>query len=308
MTALALVPSLIDPDAERIGSLYRAARKSAAESARHIIEAGRRLAEKKKSLGHGEWLPWLAVNAEVLGFDTPRTAQRLMAVAGKCDASAAFDECAAVEIMRTAWGHNAHRTDAGGPIEWFTPAEVIAAARSVLGGIDLDPASCEAAQKVVRATKFFTKEDYGLKQPWRGRLWLNPPQPSIAGFVSKLVHERNAGNVEAAVVLSHNFTDAAWFQELAGAASRICFTNGRVKFLLEGSEVATPPYGQALTYLGDDAAGFDRAFGRVGLIVAPVTGRNEKHESGREEKGPARMGLRGAGMKVQSDSKGMSRE
>jgi ParB family transcriptional regulator, chromosome partitioning protein len=170
-------------------------------------------------------------------------------------------EAEAIEISRAVWGRG-HRTDAGGPVEWFTPAEVIAAARAVLGEIDLDPASCEVAQRTVRAKQFFTKRDDGLKQPWRGRLWLNPPQTLIADFVSKLVKERSAGNVIAAVVLSHNFTDAAWFHELAGAASRICFTNGRIKFLLEGSEVATPPYGQAVTYVGDDARGFERAFGR----------------------------------------------
>jgi hypothetical protein len=263
-----------DQEAVQIGRLYSAARKSAVESARHIIEAGRRLAEKKASLkaslGHGQWLPWLAENAMVLGFDTPRTAQRLMAVAGKYDASVALDEAQAVEISRMVWGHNGHRTDAGGPVEWFTPAEVIAAARAVLGEIDLDPASCEVAQRTVRAKQFFTKQNDGLKQPWCGRLWLNPPQPLIADFVSKLVKERSAGNVSAAIVLSHNFTDAGWFHELAGAASRIYFTSGRVKFLLEDSEVATPPYGQALTYLGDDAAGFESVFGRIGLVFAPV--------------------------------------
>jgi DNA N-6-adenine-methyltransferase (Dam)/Protein of unknown function (DUF3102) len=252
----AITPRLVDQDAVRIGSLYRAARKSAIESARHLIEAGQRLAEKKKSLGHGEWLPWLAANAEVLGFRDRSTASRLMAAGKRWCAGAPSDESEAVEVGRAVWG---------------TPAEVIAMARSVLGEIDLDPASCETAQTVVQAKQFFTKQDDGLKQPWCGRLWLNPPQPLIGDFISKLVKERNAGNISAAIVLSHNFTDAAWFHELAGAASRICFTSGRIKFLLEGSEVETPPYGQAVTYVGDDAIAFERAFGRVGLIVAPAT-------------------------------------
>jgi hypothetical protein len=115
----------LDQDAVHIGSLYREARKSAVESARQLIEAGRRLAEKRKSLAHGEWLPWLAANAEVLGFQDRSTASRLMAAAKKWCAGAPSDEAEALEVGRAVWGHSVHRTDTGGPIEWFTPAETI---------------------------------------------------------------------------------------------------------------------------------------------------------------------------------------
>lgn len=35
--------------------------------------------------------------------------------------------------------------------EWFTPARYVEAAREVLGSIDLDPASCEAGNRIVQA-------------------------------------------------------------------------------------------------------------------------------------------------------------
>jgi hypothetical protein len=63
--------------------------------------------------------------------------------------------------------------------EHYTPAHVVEAARRVLGAIDLDPASCLEAQQTVRADSFFTAGVNGLFQPWRGRVFLNPPGGSF---------------------------------------------------------------------------------------------------------------------------------
>lgn len=57
----------------------------------------------------------------------------------------------------------------------FTPGPVVEAARFVMGGIDLDPASSEIGNTVIRATRFFTPENNGLKQEWTGRAFVNPP-------------------------------------------------------------------------------------------------------------------------------------
>jgi hypothetical protein len=97
-----------------------------------------------------------------------------------------------------------------GSDEWYTPARYVEAARQVLGGIDLDPASNKFAQKVVKAARFFTAED-GLKQQWQGRVWLNPPysRDLMEPFVNKLCASRG---VTAAILLTHNGTDSAWFE------------------------------------------------------------------------------------------------
>jgi DNA N-6-adenine-methyltransferase (Dam)/Protein of unknown function (DUF3102) len=205
-----------DPDALAIGELYRLGRQSMIESVHHLIEAGRRLLEKKVSLGHGDFLPWLEANADVLGFDTPRTAQKLIEASIKYDAGVAFTDQKAIEISRAIWGHNVRGTEGTGENEWFTPAEYIEAARAVMGGIDLDPATSVKAQEVVQAEKFYTKKDDGRKHEWHGRVWLNPPyaQPFIAQFVHKLCEERVAGRVTAAIALTHNYTDTTWFHEI----------------------------------------------------------------------------------------------
>jgi hypothetical protein len=59
--------------------------------------------------------------------------------------------------------------------EHYTPRDIVEAAREVLGGIDLDPASCLEAQQTVRAERYFTRGVNGLFQPWSGRVFLNPP-------------------------------------------------------------------------------------------------------------------------------------
>ena len=64
-------------------------------------------------------------------------------------------------------------TEGTGEFERYTPAFYIEAAREVLGAIDLDPASCEMAQRTVQATEFLTAQSDpdGLNREWHGRAW-----------------------------------------------------------------------------------------------------------------------------------------
>lgn len=156
-----------------------------------------------------------------------------------------------------------------GENEWYTPSDHIALARQVMGGIDLDPASSHVANRVVQAATFFSAETNGLDKQWAGRVWLNPPyaQPFIAQFAEKMVQEWNRGYVKSAIVLTHNYTDTAWFQGLAQRASAICFTRGRVRFVSPSGELAAPTQGQAFFYFGSDVDIFADVFGDVGMVV-----------------------------------------
>lgn len=165
--------------------------------------------------------------------------------------------------------HN-HRAQGTGENEWYTPAKYIEMARKVLGGIDLDPASSEEAQKTIQATKFFTAADNGLTCEWGGRVWLNPPyaQPWISEFVRKMVQERSDGRVDAAIMLTHNYTDTAWFHEAAEIADAICFTRGRIKFVDKDGAECAPTQGQAFFYYGDDISRFASVFVNAGFVMA----------------------------------------
>lgn len=167
-------------------------------------------------------------------------------------------------------------TQGTGEAEWFTPDKppwpIITMARAVLGGIDLDPATHAQAQAIIQADRFFTKENDGLKQEWHGRVWLNPPyaQPLIAEFVAKMCAERRAGRVIAGIMLTHNYTDTAWFHEAADVADAICFTRGRVKFYEPDGTKSAPTQGQAFFYFGPDVDLFAACFSSVGLVVEPI--------------------------------------
>ena len=59
--------------------------------------------------------------------------------------------------------------------EHYTPPSIVEAAREVMGGIDLDPASCRKANRHIKAERYFTQKDNGYLQDWHGRVFLNPP-------------------------------------------------------------------------------------------------------------------------------------
>jgi phage N-6-adenine-methyltransferase len=163
-------------------------------------------------------------------------------------------------------------TQGTGENEWYTPADIIEAARAVLGVIDLDPASSAHAQATVQALRHFTLAENGLAQEWHGNVWLNPPyaQPHIADFADKLIAEVGSGRVKSAIMLTHNYTDTAWFQKSARAATSVCFTRGRVRFVSPSGDLAAPTQGQAFFYFGRESSLFDKVFCDAGLIMDPT--------------------------------------
>lgn len=80
------------------------------------------------------------------------------------------DELTTAGLIREATG--AHVGHNSGDNEWYTPEPYIAAARDVLGEIDLDPASTETANAVVGAHTFITEQQNGLSKKWRGTVLL----------------------------------------------------------------------------------------------------------------------------------------
>jgi ParB family chromosome partitioning protein len=147
-----------------------------------------------------------------------------------------------------------------------TPTYIIEAAQSVMGNIDLDPATCPEAQAVVQAQTFHTKESNGLAHQWQGRVWLNPPysHPLCQQFITKLLDEYDAGRVTEAIVLVNTST-GKWYHALLERFP-VCYPkhhprhpNARIEFVpLPGNNRGTGNNsgGQALFYLGTNVDRF----------------------------------------------------
>ena len=162
----------------------------------------------------------------------------------------------------------AHVAHNSGQNEWYTPAAFIEAARQVMGGIDLDPASSEIANRTVQAARYFTAEDNGLAQDWPAcRIWMNPPyaQPLISQFSKKIAEAADAG--AEAIVLVNNATETAWFQRMLQSASALCFPEKRVRFLDPDGNPGAPLQGQALLYFGSNVSAFTGKFSEFGGVA-----------------------------------------
>ena len=175
--------------------------------------------------------------------------------------------------------------------EWFTPSRYVEAAREVMGSIDLDPASCNEANIVVRAKKFYSKHDNGLLQPWHGCIWLNPPYGKtipyeshgrfMGGgntkntslqvmFVAKAIAEYKAGHVSQAILLVTANTTVTWFQPLWDYP--ICTPYPKIYFFVHGSkEKQRQVFGNVFIYMGRNEQRFIDIFSRFGPISKRVS-------------------------------------
>lgn len=196
-------------------------------------------------------------------------------------------------------GHEHEHLNSGNT-EYFTPQYIVLAARKAMGGIDLDPASCYKANRVVHARHIYTQEDDGLSKPWFGRVWMNHPfskgekacpptgctkkacarrgyhidrdLPGNAAWINRLVHDYRHGKIEAACCITWASMAEEWFRPLLAFPQ--CFPYGRVNYLKPDGVVAgSANKGSVITYLGEDLDAFAWAFKHIGQVKVAFTKR-----------------------------------
>ena len=95
----------------------------------------------------------------------------------------------------------------------------------------------------------------GLKVPWHGRPYVNPPYSSeMRLWIEKAVRELGGGRIEVAVFLIHSRTDTKVFHEsILPNASELWFVKGRVKFVPPGDrEAQSSPFPSLIAVLKKD--------------------------------------------------------
>lgn len=93
---------------------------------------------------------------------------------------------------------------------WGTPKEIVNLVKSVLGEIDLDPASNSRANDNIGAKRYLTEFDDGLTSDWglNDTIFINPPSGKVNNksktnlFWQKLMLELYSGNVGHAIFLA----------------------------------------------------------------------------------------------------------
>lgn len=165
--------------------------------------------------------------------------------------------------------HVAHNS---GENEWYTPGDILDAARRVFDAeseefcpedldehawngcdcpaITTDPATSPKANETVRAKYAYTVADDGLTRQWRGNVWMNPPysQPLIGLFIDKLLAEIRDGRIRQAIVLVNNASETRWGRALLENADAVCFPTGRIRFVGPRGNPGAPLQGQMICY------------------------------------------------------------
>lgn len=159
-----------------------------------------------------------------------------------------------------------------GNVEWYTPLEIIEAARKTLGRIELDPFSCAVANYTVCSLSYYSQEDGedGWSLPWDGKkCWVNHPfsRENNANIADKVISEYMKG--AEIVMITFAATSEKWFRPLLSYPQ--CFLYGRTNYLDQNrNKVKGVTKGSVVTYLGKDLSSFAEAFCDLGSIKIEV--------------------------------------
>jgi len=126
--------------------------------------------------------------------------------------------------------------------EWATPPEFVAQLEAEFGAFDLDPC---AREETAKAPLYYAIEDDGLRQPWEGHVFVNPPYSAPGPWVEKAIQE--AGGGATILLLLPAATDVGWFHELVLPHCNVRFIRGRLRFLgWQGTPIGSPTAGNIL--------------------------------------------------------------
>ncbi len=110
-------------------------------------------------------------------------------------------------------------------VEWSTPQELFDELNAEFG-FTTDVA---ATNDNAKCAHYYTQEQDGLKQDWRGVCWMNPPYGrAMVEWLKKAIRE--TWNETTTVCLIPARTNTAWWHDLCQKYGEVRFVRGRPKF------------------------------------------------------------------------------
>lgn len=126
--------------------------------------------------------------------------------------------------------------------EWETPLPLFAELDRLFGGFTLDP--CATWQNA-KCACFFTREQDGLRQPWNGKVFMNPPYGREIGQWVKKAWEASLSGALVVCLLPAR-VDTRWWHDYA-CHGHIYFLRGRLRF---GPAQNSAPFPSAIVTFG----------------------------------------------------------
>ena len=86
-----------------------------------------------------------------------------------------------------------------------------------------------ATPENAKCVKYYTPEQDGLKQPWVGTVWCNPPYGRKVGEWARKAYEESQRGATV-VMLVFVRTDTRWFHDYVYGKAELRFIKGRLRF------------------------------------------------------------------------------
>lgn len=173
-------------------------------------------------------------------------------------------------LYNTAWSWMAGQK--AGVQDYFTPPEIVDAARTAMGGIDLDAASHPLANREHKIPDYFHTGRSAFHNDWYGRVWLNPPYGNNAPWFECITKYTDTGAVEQLCMLSPMW---AFQTRLAlpvmERATGLILLSPTPRFWGNkdpDKSGSNQPHG--VIYIGERQQEFHQAFARFGFPMRPA--------------------------------------
>ena len=155
--------------------------------------------------------------------------------------------------------------------DWQTPQWVTDGIADHIGGFDCDP--CPGERTTVGEWNYWLSIGLdGLKAPWRGDVFVNPPFSHKSEWVERAIQQyRENDAVDRVFLLTPDSTDVrSWFHsEITEHASYVWFADGRVKFREPhtGESAGSPSFGTMISVFGAIPDSLKAWFNEHGFLV-----------------------------------------